>query len=321
MFNIQRAKLRLLEQVEDVLERRIVGPERHVVGRVPRPVELAVRPEGRDDHPVEREQQDEDEQDQREVEEDPPSPECTFDHVSGLRAIGSSGFDAADVEQLHDHDDEQEREHRERDRGTLGQQPGADAELVGVGREQVRSVGRSAAGHDVDQLEVGEGLDDREQHDHQRDRHEQRPGDVPEALPGAGAVDGGGLVELGTDGLQAGQQGDGEERHAAPDVDDDDRRHGEVGVAQPVDAGGDEAELEQRPVEDAEGRIEHPLPGEGREHRRDDERQQDEGADDRLALEMPVEQDRQPQAERQLEHRRHARVPERVPHGRPARHP
>ena len=81
------AEVRLLEQVLDVLERRMVGPERHVVGGIPRPVELAVRPEGRDDHPVEREQQDEDEQDQRDVVEHPLPPERTFDHVSASQPL------------------------------------------------------------------------------------------------------------------------------------------------------------------------------------------------------------------------------------------
>ena len=66
----------------------------------------------------------------------------------------------------------------------------------------------------------------------------------------------------------------------------------------------DDPEMEQHPVEHAEGRVEHPLPGEGRQHGRDDEWQQDEGAHERLAAEMPVEQQRQPQPERQFEDRR-----------------
>ena len=195
-------------------------------------------------------------------------------------------------------------------------QAGADADLIGVGGEQVRGVGRSAAGHHVDDLEVGERLDHREQHHDHGHRQQQRPGDVPEPLPGLGAVDGGGLVELGADGLQPGEQADGEERHAAPDVDDDDRDHGEVGIAQPVDAAGDQAELVEQPVEDAEGRIEHPLPGEGRQHGRDDEGQQDEGAGEGLALEIAVEQHREPQAERQLEDGGDARIDEGVVDGR-----
>ena len=44
-------------------------------------------------------------------------------------------------------------------------------------------------------------------------------------------------------------------------------------IAKPVDARADDPEVEQHPVEDAEGRVEHPFPGEGRQHRRNDERQ------------------------------------------------
>src|SRR3546814_10496275 len=102
---------------------------------------------------------------------------------------------------------------------------------------------------------------------------------MEEALPGVGAVDRGGLVQLRADRLHPGQQRDREERDAAPDVDGDDAAHREVGVTQPVDALVDQADLPQQPVQHAEGRVEHPLPGEGRQHRRDDERQQDEGAD------------------------------------------
>ena len=75
------------------------------------------------------------------------------------------------------------------------------------------------------------------------------------------------------------------------------------------------AELVQHPVEDAEGRVEHPLPGEGRQHGRDDEGQQDEGAGERLALEIAIEQHRQPQPERQLEDGGDARIEERVVDG------
>src|SRR5918994_1028756 len=71
---------RFLEQVRDVLERRIVRPERLVADGVPRLVELAVRSEGRDDHPVEGKQQDEDEQDQRDVVEHPLPPKRTLNH-------------------------------------------------------------------------------------------------------------------------------------------------------------------------------------------------------------------------------------------------
>ena len=123
------------QQVGDVLERRVRGPERRVVRRHPRPVELAVRPHRRHQHPIEREQQPENEGAQRNVEVHPAPPLRAFDH-------GSVHLDPADVEELHHHDDEQEREHGERNRGALAQQPGADADLIGVGGEQLRGVGR-----------------------------------------------------------------------------------------------------------------------------------------------------------------------------------
>src|SRR5262249_56801328 len=121
-----------------------------------------------------------------------------------------------------------------------------------------------------------------------------------------------GLVEFGTDGLQAGEQADGEERHPAPDVDDDNRDHGEVRIAEPIDPTGDQTEMVEDPIENAERRVEHPLPGESREHGRDDERQQDESTGERLATKITVEQHGQPQTEPQLEDGGHTRIEEGV---------
>jgi len=108
---------------------------------------------------------------------------------------------------------------------------GADAELVGVGGEELGGVGRAPARQYVDELEVCEGLNDREQHDDQGHRQEQRPCHVPKALPGPRPVDRRGLVQFGADGLQPGEQGDRIERHTAPDVDDDHRDQRQVRVA------------------------------------------------------------------------------------------
>src|SRR6266498_98782 len=78
---------RLLEEIEHVLDGGLGGPERRVVDRSPRPVELAVGPEGRHQHPVEREQCADDEARQRHVEEDPLAPQRALDHArAGARA-------------------------------------------------------------------------------------------------------------------------------------------------------------------------------------------------------------------------------------------
>ena len=74
-----------------------------------------------------------------------------------------------------------------------------------------------------------------------------------------------------------------------------------------------EADLKQRPVDDAKGRIEHPLPGEGRQHRWNNERQKNKRAGESFALEIPVQEKRQPQAQGELEDARDRRIDERIP--------
>src|SRR5690606_39583280 len=65
----------------------------------------------------------------------------------------------------------------------------------------------------LDALPIYQGED---QDDHHR-RHQQRQRDVPEAPPPAGAVDRRGVVELGGDALQAGEQDQRVEAHVRPD--------------------------------------------------------------------------------------------------------
>ncbi len=55
----------------------------------------------------------------------------------------------------------------------------------------------------IDELEVGEGEDDREGHHDREDRQQQREGDVAEALPRRGSVEQCRLVKRGRDGLQS----------------------------------------------------------------------------------------------------------------------
>src|SRR6202043_1801276 len=221
----------------------------------------------------------------------------------------------ADVYQLDDDDEQQHREDRERDRGALAQQARADTDLVGVVGKKLRRVCRSAAGQHIDKLKIGERLNNREQHDDQGHRQQQRPRDVPEALPGPRAVNGRGFVQFGADRLQSGKQADRIERNEAPDIDDYHRYQSQVRVAQPVDPAVDDPELEQQVIDDAEGGIEHPLPSEGRQHGRDDERQEYEGAGEGFALEVVVQQQRQPQTQREFEDCRDERVEAGVPYG------
>jgi hypothetical protein len=75
--------------------------------------------------------------------------------------------------------------------------------------------------------------------------------------------------------------------------------HGQDPVAEPQDTLGDQSKVQQRPVEDAEGRVEHPLPGQGAEHGGNDPGKKHRRSDDSLEPKGVVqEQGRQhPQAE------------------------
>jgi hypothetical protein len=62
----------------------------------------------------------------------------------------------------------------------------------------------------------------------------------------------------------------------------------QVRVAEPIDPAMDQTEPEQHPVDHAEGGVEHPFPGECRQHGGNDEGQQDECPCDGFAFEMVV---------------------------------
>src|SRR6267142_4072706 len=90
----------------------------------------------------------------------------------------------------------QEREGDAGDRGAFSEGSAGDGALVGERDEEVGGVGRTTPGDGPDQLEVGEGEDRGEDREDGGERQEQDPGDAPEDLPVAGAVQGGGLVQL-----------------------------------------------------------------------------------------------------------------------------
>ena len=87
---------------------------------------------------------------------------------------------------------------------------------------------RPALSHDVDDVEALEGGDS--QRDEQEDGRggEQGPGDVPELVPGAGPVQGGGLVVVLADVLEAGQEDD---HRIADDLPDGDAHQAPEGEA------------------------------------------------------------------------------------------
>ena len=203
---------------------------------------------------------------------------------------------------------EQERHHRDRDRRALAERAAVDRALERERRHQVRRVERAAARDDVDQLEVGEREEHRERHHDGDDRRQQRQRDVAELLPRRRAVDRRRLVVRRRDRLQAGEQRDRHERHAAPDVGGDHRPARVPRVAEEVDVVVDQAHLHQQPADDRELRVVDPPERDRRERRRHDVGQQDDGAKEGLEADVAVEQDRQPEAEEELEDARDDRV-------------
>jgi hypothetical protein len=101
--------------------------------------------------------------------------------------------------------------------------------------EDVGLVGRPALGQDVDQLEIGERPDDREQGGDQDHAFNRWHRDVPKPVPGICPVDGRRLVQLAGHGLEPGQDGDSEEGRTAPDIGQTNGCNGKLGIAQKID--------------------------------------------------------------------------------------
>ena len=169
-------------------------------------------------------------------------------------------------------------------------------------------VERAAARDHVDQLEVGEGEEHRKGHDDGDDRRQERQRDVAELLPARRAVDRRGFVVGRRDRLQSGEQGDGDEGHAAPDVGGDHRQARVPRLAEEIDVLVDQAHLHQHPADDGELRVVDPPEGDRRERRRHDVGQQDDGAKEGLEADVAVEEQCEPEAEHELDDARHHRV-------------
>ena len=98
------------------------------------------------------------------------------------------------------------RQHVERDRDRVAQALGAEGHLVGEHGQHHGGPARPALGENVDDGEVVEGPDRREQHHDDHDVAEPGQGHVEETLERGGPVDRRCLVELAGNGLHAGQE-------------------------------------------------------------------------------------------------------------------
>ncbi|MEY3488704.1 MAG: hypothetical protein RL655_272 [Pseudomonadota bacterium] len=176
-------------------------------------------------------------------------------------------------------------------------------------------VQRSATGDHINQLEVGEGEQHREGHDHGNDGGEQRQRDVTKALPAAGAIDGRGLVQRGRNGLQSRQQGDGDKGDATPHVGGNDRPARIPRVTQKIDVVIDPAQLHQHPADDGKLRVIQPPESQRRQGGGHDVGQQDDGSKQGFGGDALVEQNGQPQAQKKLQHAGHKGVEQCVEEG------
>jgi len=108
-------------------------------------------------------------------------------------------------------------------------------------------------GHQEELVEGEQRSDDADQGDEQDRLVGQGHGDQPHALPIGRAVDHRRLVGLAGDRLDRRHEQQHAESQDFPDDRDDDRPQGAVGVlAEPDDRLGDDAEIDQQPVHQAE---------------------------------------------------------------------
>ena len=125
-------------------------------------VQLGVRLEGRHDHEIEGEEHEEHVGRQVRVRE----------HVrpdAGAAAPGRGhGYSFLHVAELEEHHHRQEGEDEEGDRRALAEVAALEADLVGEGGEEMGRVDRAPAGQHLDDVEVAEGEDRREENDHAR---------------------------------------------------------------------------------------------------------------------------------------------------------
>src|ERR1700694_6041700 len=228
-----------------------------------------------------------------------------LDFADGARAsvitLSLLPFAAGEAEVAEERRKKQERDQRDRNRRTLAEFAAGDAALERQRRQQMGGVDRSAAGDGIDQLEVGKGEDDRERHHDRQDRQHHRKRDVTKALPGRRAVQHRRLIERRRYGLQARQQRDRHEGNAAPDIGGDQREPRGPGTAEKVDIGGAQVQhVHQQIRNNGKLRIVDPPERQRRQHRGHDPRQQHDGPQQALEREVVVQQQRQPEAEREF---------------------
>ena len=182
---------------------------------------------------------------------------------------------------------------------------------VDEGREHVGRVGRAAAGQHVDDVEDAERIGQADDEDHRDHRLEQRQHDGEEDLPRRGAIDLRRLDRIGRQAREAGEQHEDVEGQRQPEIGDDDGGAGEPDIGEPQRAAG--AEQAGDRVDHAVAVDEDEAPGECADHRRDHQRQGDDGAEDPAAPQAAMERQRDGQPDDGFENEACGDEAERLP--------
>lgn len=188
----------------------------------------------------------------------------------------------------HEQGDEQhQREEHDDDGGGIAHV--VEAERLQIQQDVQRLAGGagSAVADDEDGVERLERIDAAYDGRCQDERPHERQGDVPEHLPGAGAVEVRGLVRIGRQAGEAAQDDQHDQGRPLPGLDQDQGGDDGIGGIHPL-AGG-QAHAGEQVVQHAELRVEHHGPdechGDGGGHHGQDE----DGAREAAARELPVE--------------------------------
>src|SRR5690606_37679852 len=118
-------------------------------------------------------------------------------------------------------------------------------------------------------------------------------------------------------GLQARKQRDRNARDSAPDIRCDDRRPRIRSITEEIDAVVDQPPFHEHPGDDRELCVIDPPEGDRRQHCGHDPRQEDDRAEESLERQVIIENERQPQAQRELQNGGNDRIKERVENGEP----
>ena len=261
-----------------------------------------------DEHPVDREEQHHRDDGHAGVERDPADPvlgsaPAAASHARrGRRRRHSCELPHAGLllDEDEEHDGERGREQaRGRDRRGVREVVEAEGLLVDVDRKRVGGRDRPAARRQVDQRELLDREDRREDREQAERRQDRGDRDVAEAPPGRGAVDARRLVEAPGHGLQGGQDHEAVEREALPDRDHDHAAERELLAVQPLRVVLHPRQPAREHVGDAEGRVEHPQEGDRRRHVRERPGRREHGAHHAAALERRVHEQRGAEADEQ----------------------